>query len=71
MIPRRMTLVTSPLPALDRNVEALVGQPLPTNPELRVVNIVDCRPIPTPFGGVDADEVNLLVLVDCEDGGRR
>lgn len=71
MTPRRMTLVTAPLTTLERNVKALVGELLPADPALRVINIVDCTPIPTPFGGVDADEVNLMVLVDCEEGGRR
>ncbi len=71
MTPRRTVLVTSPLDVIDRYIDALVGHPLPHDASLTVVNLVACQPIPTPFGGVDPDETHMLVLVDCEDGGRR
>lgn len=68
MIPRRTMICTCPLDALARTVNALVGQPLPYDANLTVVNLVACQPIPTPFGGVDPDEAHMLVLVDCKEG---
>jgi len=68
MIPRRITALTCPQSILDRSVDALFGVPLDCNPALTVVNIVSSEAIWTPFGGVDPDEGNWWVTIDCREG---
>ena len=68
MIPRRPILVSGPLPTMDRHAAALVGHPVPYDPNLTVVNLVSYELVHNIFGGNDPDETHFMVMVDCKEG---